>query len=72
MPAASRQQAYCVNDWLPGIENEHMLWANVSAAILAEESSVFSARIAVFIPKGRYLADNWNPRRKKRHFFCED
>ena len=25
MPAASRQQAYCVNDWLPGIENEHIL-----------------------------------------------
>jgi hypothetical protein len=31
-----------------------VLWANVSAAILAEESSVFSARIAVFMQKGRF------------------
>ena len=49
-----------------------MLYANINAAILAEESCNFSARITGFIQNTLYLADNWNPCRKKRHFFCED
>ena len=45
-----------------------MLCANVSAAILAEESSVFSARIAVFIPKRPFLSRHLEFSQKKEAF----
>ena len=45
-----------------------MLWANLSTAILAEESSVFSARIAVFIPKRPFLSRHLEFSQKKEAF----
>ena len=63
----------CVLQYVWWISTAGMLlkWLIV-ITILAEESRNFSARITVFIQKCRCSAWNWNPRRKKRHFFCEN
>ena len=54
MPADTMQQAYCVSDWLSGIDSLLRFWTDANAEILAEKTHDSSARIAVFMQIGRF------------------